>query len=166
MHIPPYHKKTTWQRFLVGTFVGAVIAYFIFVYMHGSMYGQLLEENRDLKSEVTELKNQNEALLEDNENLDEQSKAPIKVETIEITITNEEDLPDRLIIHDLEELMKEEIEHIIGKDVSIISESDGLLTATIENKKFTVDDFEFQFSVKKLYLTKTVKISVEANMAD
>ncbi|MFD1362248.1 sporulation membrane protein YtrI [Lentibacillus salinarum] len=166
MHIPPYHKKATWQRFLVGTFIGAVIAYCLFVYMHGTMYGQLLEENRDLKSEVSELKNQNEALLEDNESLDEQSKEPIKVETIEITITNEEDLPDKLIIHDLEELMKEEIEHIIGKDLSIISESDGLLEATIQNKVFKVDDFEFQFTVEKLYLTPTVKISVEANIAD
>ncbi|QKY69670.1 sporulation membrane protein YtrI [Lentibacillus sp. CBA3610] len=166
MHIPPYHKKPSFQRFLVGMFIGAVIAYFVFVYMHGSMYGQLLEENRDLKSEVTELNNQNEALLEDNEDLDEQSKEPIKVEAIEITIINEEDLPDRLIIHDLEELMKEEIEHIIGQDLSIISESDGLLTATLENKVFTVDDFEFQFTVEKLYLTPTVKISVEANMAD
>ena len=166
MHIPPYHKKTTWQRFFVGTFVGAIVAYVLFVYMHGTMYGQLMEENRNLKSEVTELRNQNEALLEDNENLDEQSQEPIKVESIDITITNEEDLPDRLIIHDLEELMKEEIGHIIGKDLSIISESDGLLEATIENKVFTVDDFEFQFTVEKLYLTPTVKISVEADIAE
>jgi hypothetical protein len=166
MHIPPYHKKATWQRFLVGTFVGAVTAYFIFVYMHGSMYGQLLEENRDLKSEVTELKNQNEALLEDNENLDEKSKEPIKVETIEITINNEEDLPDSLIIHDLEELIKEEIIHIIVKNVSIISESDGLLKATIQNKDFTVDDFTYQFTVDTLIIHQTVKITVEADISN
>ncbi|ALX48353.1 sporulation membrane protein YtrI [Lentibacillus amyloliquefaciens] len=166
MHIPPYHKKSSVQRFLVGAFIGSVVAYFIFVYMHGSMYGQLLEENRNLKSEVRELEQQNDALLEDNENLDEQAKEPIKVETIEITIINEEDLPDKLIIHDLKELMKDEINHIIGKDLSIIAESDGLLEATIQNKVFTIDDFEFQFTVEKLYLTPTVKISVEATIAD
>ncbi|WP_010532402.1 sporulation membrane protein YtrI [Lentibacillus jeotgali] len=166
MHIPPYFKKKAFQRFLAGAFAGAVVAYLMFVYMHGSMYGQLLEENRDLKSEVTELENQNEALLEDNENLDEKSKEPVKVETIEITIINEEDLPDSLIIHDLEELIKEEIVHIVGKDVSIISESDGLLRATIENKDFTVDDFAYQFTVDTLIIHNTVKIAVEAEVAE
>ncbi|SFD60675.1 hypothetical protein SAMN05216238_102390 [Lentibacillus persicus] len=166
MHIPPYYKKSSFQRFLVGAFTGAVVAYFIFVYMHGNMYGELLQENRDLKSEVRELKQQNDALLEDNQNLDEKAKEPVKVETIDITIVNEEDLPDKLIIHDLEELMKEEINHIIGKDLSIIAESDGLLEATIENKVFSIDDFEFQFTIEKLYLTPTVKISVEANIAE
>ncbi|GGJ96821.1 hypothetical protein GCM10007063_19090 [Lentibacillus kapialis] len=166
MHIPPYYKKKSVQRFLAGAFAGAVFSYFIFIYMHGSMYGELLAENRNLKSEVTELKNQNEALLEDNENLDEKSKEPIKVETIDISITNEEDLPDSLIIHDLEELIKEEITHIVGKDVSIISESDGLLKATIENKDFTVDDFTYQFTVDTLIIHHTVKLAVEAEIAE
>lgn len=166
MHIPPYHKKKSVQRFLAGTFAGAVIAYLLFVYMHGSMYSHLLEENRDLKSEVTELRNQNEALLEDNENLGEKSKEPIKVETIDITITNEEDLSDSLIIHDLEELIREEITHIVGKNVSIISESDDLLKATIEGKDFTVDDFTYQFTVETLVIHQTVKIAVKADISN
>ncbi|GAB4074992.1 sporulation membrane protein YtrI [Barrientosiimonas marina] len=165
MHIPPYHKKATWQRFFVGTFVGAVIAYCLFIYMHGTMYGELLEENRDLKANVSELKNQNDALLEDNKNLDEQSQESIKVETIEITIANEDELPDSLIIHDMEELIKHEINHIVGKNVSIISESDSLLKATIEDRDYTVDDFTYQFSVDTLVIHQTVKITVNADIA-
>ncbi|RYG74899.1 hypothetical protein EU245_01590 [Lentibacillus lipolyticus] len=164
MHIPPYYKKSTWQRFLAGAFAGSIIAYLIFVYMYGSMYGQLLEENRELKSEVSELKNRNEALLDDNKDLDEKSKQEAKVDSIDITITNPDDLPDRLIIHELEELMKDEINHIVGKNVSTIAESDGLLESTIENKEISIDDFQFKFVVQKLIITETVKLSVEAEI--
>ncbi|MFD2761833.1 sporulation membrane protein YtrI [Lentibacillus juripiscarius] len=165
MHIPPYYKKSTWQRFLVGVFAGSIIGYLIFVYMYGSMYGQMLEENRELKSEVTELKNENEALLDDNKDLDEKTKTSAKVESIGITITNPDDLPDRLIIHQLEDLIKNEINHIKGKEVSIIAESDGLLEATVENKEFSIDDFKFKFKVRKLVITKTVKLSVKAEVS-
>ncbi|SDQ43684.1 sporulation membrane protein YtrI [Virgibacillus salinus] len=167
MHIPPYHKRKGWQRFLVGTFIGAIVAYFIFVYMHGYMYEQLLGENRELKSKVNELENQNEALLKDKQDLDEKSKEALTVESIEINITNQEELRlDRLIIHDLEELMKKEIEDIIGQDVTIVSESSELLEATIQNKNFKVDDFTYNFVVQKTVISQTVKITVEAKISN
>lgn len=167
MHIPPYHKKTTWQRFFVGAFFGAIISYFIFIYMHGNIYEQLIEENRDLKSQVTELKNHNEALLEEKKDLDEKSKQPLTVESIEINITNTDELHlDRLIVHDLEALIKEEISDIVGQEVSLISDSDNLLKSTIQNKKFTLDDFTYQFVVKTLTITETVKITAEAEISN
>ncbi len=87
------------------------------------------------------------------------------MESIGITITNPDDLPDRLIIHQLEDLIKNEINHIKGKEVSIIAESDGLLEATVENKEFSIDDFKFKFKVRKLVITKTVKLSVKAEVS-
>ncbi|MFB4166709.1 sporulation membrane protein YtrI [Virgibacillus sp. JSM 102003] len=167
MHIPPYHKRKGWQRFLVGTFIGAIIAYFIFVYMHGYMYEQLLGENRDLQSKVNELENQNEALLKDKKDLDEKSKEALTVDSIEIEITNKDELRlDRLIIHDLEELMKKEIEEIIGQDVIIVSKSSELLKSTIQNKNFKVDDFTYKFVVHTLVISPTVKITVEAEISN
>ncbi|WP_077327461.1 sporulation membrane protein YtrI [Virgibacillus siamensis] len=167
MHIPPYYKKPSWQRFFAGAFFGACIAYFIFVYMHGFMYEQLLGENKDLQSQVAELKKQNEALLQDNQDLNEKTEEPLTVNSIEITITNQDELRlDKLIIHDLEELMKEEIDHIIGKDVSIIDESAQLLISSLENKEYTVDDFNYGFTIKKLTISKTLKITAEAELAD
>lgn len=167
MHIPPYHKRSSWQRFFVGAFIGGVIAYFIFVYMHGHMFERLLAENRDLESKVSKLESQNEALLQDKEDLDEKSKEPITVEEIEINIINQEKLRlDRLTTHDLEELIKEEINHIIGQNITIISESDRLLKASIENKDFPIGDFTYNFTVSTLTIWKTVKIEVEAEISN
>ncbi|WP_373893051.1 sporulation membrane protein YtrI [Virgibacillus sp. CBA3643] len=167
MHIPPYHKKATWQRFFVGGVIGAILAYGIYLYIYGSLYEQLLEENLELEAEVTELEKQNEALTQDKEDLDAQREQPIIVETIEINITNDEELRlDRLIVHQLEELINEEINHLIGENVTIIDESSQLLRSSVENKGFTVDDFTYYFDVAQLTVSRNMILTVEAKLTD
>jgi len=163
IHLPPYHKIPTWQRFFAGVFFGAIIAYIVLLYMYGSMYEDLLIENSELQSQVSELENQNEALLEDREELNE----PLTVETIEITITNAEELRmDRLIVHQLEELMKEEINHLVGAEVSNLANSDQLILSTIENKEFAIDDFSYYFDVSLLIIGPRVDLNVEARLTN
>lgn len=166
MHIPPYHKQAGWQRFFAGAFFGGLIAYGIFLFMHGVMQEDLLEEHMALQAETSELRRQNEALLRDNQDLDEKSKEDIKIESIEIEILNAEDMKlDRLLSHQLEELVKEEIDQIIGESVETLAESDNLLISTIENDTYHVDDFAYKIEVKKLSIYKTVRIAAEAKFA-
>ncbi|WP_088050853.1 sporulation membrane protein YtrI [Virgibacillus dakarensis] len=163
MHIPPYHKKAIWQRFFVGALIGAVIAYCVFAYMYNTMYERLLENNLELKSQVTDLKNQNDALLKDKKDLDEKNKKELTVESIEVTVTNAKNLKlDHLTAHQMEDIIKAEINQIIGQEVRIIDESSELLTSTIENKEFAINDFTYSFTVTKIAITQTVKIEVEA----
>lgn len=163
MHIPPYHKKVTWQRFFVGTMVGAVIAYCILIYMYGTMYEALLIENHELNNKVSQLRSQNESLLEDNDELNERSAKQVSIESISLLIENAETLRmDRLIVGKLEELVQEELKHIIGKDLTIIAESDRLLISTIENKTFTVEDFSYTLSIRKLIISNNIKITAKA----
>ncbi|WP_404453540.1 hypothetical protein LG329_03770 [Virgibacillus necropolis] len=164
MHIPPYHKRKSWQRFMVGTFFGAIIAYCVLLYMYGSMYENLMEENLELKSQVTDLQDQNEALLKDKENLNQQTKESDTVQTIEISITNEKELKDKLIVHQLEQLIKEEISHIVGQDIRTVYDSNQLLMSTIENKRFTVDEMTYTFTIEKLLIAATVEITMEAEI--
>lgn len=167
MHIPPYYKKEPWQRFLSGCFIGAVIAYCIFLFMYGSMYERLYEENVRVKSELTEQKNQNEALLQDKRDLNEKSKEAVTVDKIKVNITNNDELRlDRLITHQLEDMVKQELDHVIGEDISVIADSDQLLLAAIENKKFTIDDFTYSFEVRLLAISEEVKITAEAKIAE
>ncbi|MEN1968234.1 sporulation membrane protein YtrI [Lentibacillus sp. N15] len=163
MHIPPYHKQASWQRFFVGALIGGVVAYCVFAYMYNTMYERLLEYNQQLKSQVTELRNQNDALLEDKKDLDEKNKEKLTVESIEVTIANDQELKlSQLVVYQMEEIIKEEIKHVVGKEVSVVSESDQLLTGTIENKEFAIDDFSYHFTVTRLTIAKTIKISVKA----
>src|SRR5690625_5279563 len=82
----------------------------IFVYMHSKMYENLLEQNIELRAEVSELTNRNETLIKDQKNLDEKSHELSTIEHIEITIHNEKEMEfDRLESLDLAERMKKEV---------------------------------------------------------
>ncbi len=167
MHIPPYFLKRSWQRFLFGCFIGAVCAYTIFIFMYGSMYEQLYEENVQMQSEVAELKKQNEALLADKEDLNKKSDEAVTVETIEVKITNKEELKlDRLITHQLEDMIRQELDYIIGTDINTLAESDHLLLAAIENKDFTIDEFTYSFEISLLTISRQVKITAEAKISE
>jgi len=166
MHIPPYYKLTSWQRFIIGVVTGGLIAYTIFIFMHGKMYEKLHEENLALQLKVSELKSHNDSLLQDKKALDEKSKQQSIVERIEISITNQEELRlDRLFVYQLDHMLKQEINHIIGKEIKTISESDQLLISTIENTAFSVDDFTYYFEVKRLTISDTVKLILHAKIS-
>lgn len=166
MHIPPYYKLPSWQRFIIGIVTGGVISYAIFIFMYGSMYEKLYEANLELQSKVSELQSHNDSLLQDKEDLDEKTKQQSLVERIEISIINQEELRlDRLIIHQLDHMIKEEINHVIGKDIQTISDSDLLLISTIENKEFSIDDFTYFFEVRRLIISDTVKLILYAKIS-
>src|SRR5699024_1233702 len=166
MHIPPYHKKMSWQRFFIGLLFGALISYGIVIYMYGQMYEELFQENLCVQPELSEVKTQNESSLKTNEDLEEPSKEPITVESIDMVIENKEELqPDTFTVHKLEDLIKQEIDHLVGQDVYIVSESDELLIAAVENNVYEVDDFSYEFEVSKLTISNHIKITVDAKLS-
>lgn len=163
IHLPPYHKLPSWQRFFAGVLLGAILAYPILLYMYGSMYEELLVENTKLTAEVEELKKQNEALLKDQEQLE----APLTVETLDISIINGEDFKmDRLITHQLEQLIQDEIDYLIGEELNYVARSEHLIISAIENKPFTVDEFVYYFEVTLLTIGPNMKINVQAKLPD
>ena len=141
------------------------MAYGIFAYMYGKMYEDLLSENIQLRTQITELERQNEALLQDKEDLEEKSSTIVQEVNIEFSNSKELRL-DRLIIHELEDLIKNEIDYIIGKEVKSLSENDELLITVIENKIFTIDDLSYQFEVKKLFISEKVTFFLHIKLAD
>lgn len=165
MHIPPMYKRPAWQRFLIGTVVGAFLAYLVLLFIYGTIYEQVVQENSELRASNKELTNFNNALLEDQEEAEEKESTPYTIERIDIVIENEDELRlDRLATHQLEELIMDEIDLIIGKNVQSTAENNELLIATIENKTFKVDDFIYTFEVSKFILYSTVKITLQATL--
>lgn len=165
MHIPPVYKRPSWQRFLIGVVVGVVVAYVIMLFMYGTIYEQIVQENSELRASNKELTNFNDALLEDKEEAEEQESKPYTIEQIDIMIENEKELRlDRLATHQLEELITDEIDLIIGKSVSSTAENNELLIAAIENKTFKIDGFSYSFEVSRFILYSTAKITLKATI--
>ncbi|WP_368900613.1 sporulation membrane protein YtrI [Oceanobacillus oncorhynchi] len=161
MHIPHYHKKTSWQLIFVGFFFGSIISYMVFTYMYGTMYEEMLKENMELSNEVTELEQTNQTLLKDKEDLSEQTKQPLTISRIDIEIEDPESMRIDLLMQDqLRALIREEINHVIGEEVELVSRSDKLLIATIENKSFTLDGMSYQFSVRQIAFGSELRVVV------
>lgn len=165
MHIPPLYKRTSWQRFLIGVVVGCVVAYLILLFMYGTMYEEVIQENSHLRATNKELTNFNNSLIADKEEAEELEKKPYTIQRIQITIENEKQLRlDRLAIHQLKELITDEIDVIVGKSVQSTADNNELLIAAIENKTFKVDDFSYSFEVTKFILYSTVHITLHVTL--
>lgn len=163
MHFPPFYKAKSYQIFILGALSGALIAYLILLYMHGKMYEEVLIEQVELKMEIKEIKKQNEILIDDKEEMEAQSTATVK--GIQIDFQNAEELKfDRLSTLQLENMIKSELANVIGKTIQSVSESDDLLMTVIENKTFTIDDYSYQFEVKKISISEQIKISLEGEI--
>lgn len=161
MHVPPYHKKTGWQFILSGAFFGSILAYIVFIYMYGTMYEDILKENLELSNEVSELKQTNQALLKDKEDLSEQSKRPLTISTITIQIEDPESVKIDLLMQDqLQGLIHEEIHHVLGEEVQLISQSSQLLISTIENKAFLLDGMNYRFTVRQITFGPELRITL------
>ncbi|TQS76254.1 hypothetical protein DX933_02180 [Ornithinibacillus gellani] len=167
MHIPPYYKKPTWQYIIIGIFFGSLIAYGVLIFMYGKMYEDLLANNMRLRTELSDAKKQNTALLKANEDLDELSKKTETIKRITLSISNAESLRlDTFIIYQLEEMIKEEIDHLIGQDVQTVAESDELIIAAIENKTYRIDDFSYTLTINRLAITKEIKLKAIAKISN
>lgn len=164
MHVSPYHKKRTIQIFLLGVFTGAVIGYIVLIFMYGKMYENMMTENIKLSSEIKDLERRNEALLQDKVHLEEKT---FIIQSVEIEFSNAEELRmDRLIIHQLENLVKNEINQVVGKEIDSVADNADLLITVIENKTFTIDDLSYEFEVVKLSITERLRLTLHASLTD
>lgn len=167
MHIPPYYKRKEWQRFLAGTFVGAILAYAVFIYMYGQLYENWVEQNMDLRAELQELEASYEALEKNNEELDQRYQQRLMVSSIDIVIMNHETFRlDRFILQDLEEMIKEEVKEILGREVSSVTENHILLLRMIENKVYNIEGSSYQAEVRHLFISESSEIHLELKIAD
>ncbi|WP_053218924.1 sporulation membrane protein YtrI [Virgibacillus senegalensis] len=167
MHIPPYYKKESWQRFFAGGFIGAIIAFVIYLYMYGQYYEKWLEDNMNLRSQIAELKKQNEVLLENEKEMNEKTKQKVIVQSVDVEIDNAEQLKlDRLIVHQLQEVIKAEIDSVIGKDIVSLSENDQLLISTLENTVYRVEDINYTASINRLVIAPTLKLHLSLDFSN
>lgn len=165
MHFPRLYRRKEWQRFFVGCLLGAIVAYILFVFIHGQTVERLLEEKVANKSRITELENEIELLQEDVKDLDEQTTEPLTVNKIQIILSNEKDFKfDRLMSHELKESIRQDLDPLLGERVTTIGESYQLLITALENKSFTIDDSHYGLIVEHLIISEQLTITLQIKL--
>ncbi|MBM7620572.1 hypothetical protein JOC95_002425 [Bacillus tianshenii] len=160
MRVPPYHKEPSWQLFFSGVVLGAVIGWVVFLILYGAIQerqvGDLIKAKKQL--ELSEARYH--ILIEDNEKLKEE-KDKLKVQDIKIVIIND----DKYMLGSLSrfsiiEGIKEDLNHLIAKEVKGVKDNKELLKKTIENKSYELDEKKYFFHVEDLYIDTTIEIGL------
>jgi hypothetical protein len=153
MRIPPYYEKGSWQRFLAGGVFGGLISWIIFAYMFGTYQDtQILHISKQAK-EIKDLKEDIKIWQDDYQKLNEENQKGVTLQEIVVTIDNAEKYKlDHFRKYQLETQSKQEINHLIAKEISKVYESKELIIKAIENKVFTIDDKQYRLEVRGIYL--------------
>ncbi len=165
MRIPPYYKKPGWQRFFAGVFMGALISWFVFLYMYGVLQEKQIQLLEEQIATIDDLKDQKKLLLEDYEKLNEQNKNKLKIQEIEIEFLDTRKIElAGLTIHQLKSAVKKDLNHLIAKDIETVSRNKELLRQTIENKAYEIDDKNYRLQVYTIYFDTTMEILLKIDL--
>jgi hypothetical protein len=162
MRIPPYHHDKTWQRFFAGMAIGAVISWLVFLQLFGILQEKQVRKIAGLKEEIVDLKNDIQIWQQDYIQLNKENKKKLTIQDIKINIINAEQYKlDSYTKFRIEESVKNDIDHLIAKDIETVYKSKDLLKKAIENKTFEIDDRRYKVEISELFLFTTLSIDLK-----
>lgn len=166
MRVPSNHRLPTWQRFFAGTAIGAIISWFVFLFI----FGVIQEKHRTIIDEqkliIQDLENNIKIYQEEYTKLNKEAKHQMTVQSIDVHVTNgEKFLFQKFRIKNIEEEIKEELSDLLAKDMESVYSNYKLIEKTIENKRFKFEGKEYQLEMTKLMLFTTISIELELSLS-
>ena len=164
-HIPPYYKKRTWQSFFLGVLAGVIVGYIFFLFVYGKHTERWIEENMEIRTELKQVKQENDLLKQDKENLNEEHEEKLTIQSFEINLDNAEELElDRFTEYELTERIEDELNPVIGRNIASVSDQRDLLIRTIENQTYHVRDIDYSVTISHLTVAPILVITVEVQV--
>ncbi|MBA2873797.1 sporulation membrane protein YtrI [Thermaerobacillus caldiproteolyticus] len=161
MRIPPYYRLPTWQRFFAGVAVGAIISWFVFLHLFGVLQEEHVRTIAELNDQIADLKNDIRIWQEDYIKLNKINKKKLTVQEIHIRLINAEQYKlDSYTTFRIQESVKEDISHLIAKDIETVYKSKELLTKAIENKTYRINEQTYRLEIQELFLFTTLSIEL------
>jgi hypothetical protein len=159
MRIPPYYKRPGWQRFFAGIIIGVLIGWVFFLYQYGLIYEGLMvklsEQEVTIENQTKTIEELRSQQREDNE----ENIRKLTVQKIEIHFTNTQKLRlNQLTLFELQQQALEELSFLDQKNIASVSDTEGLMIRTLENKLFEAGDHRLQLEVERVHLYTTLKI--------
>ncbi|RSK28143.1 sporulation protein [Bacillus sp. HMF5848] len=162
MRIPPYYKNPNWQRFFAGMVIGAIISWCMFIYIYGELREKQFQEIVTLKTEMKNLQDKLEIWQEDYNQLNEENKKQLTVQDIKIRVANASQLKlDGYTVFLIQESAKNEIKHLLAKDIETVFKNKTLLKRAIENKPYLVEEKQYRVTITELFVFTTLYIELK-----
>jgi hypothetical protein len=167
MRIPPYYRNQTWQRFFAGVAIGAVISWFVFLHLFGVLQEKQVRKIAELQDKIVDLENDIRIWQQDYIELNKINKKKLTVQEIHIHLVNAEQYKlDSYMTFRIEESVKEDVSHLIAKDIETVYKSKELLKKTIENKTYKINEQTYKLEVYELFLFTTLSIDLKLKPVD
>lgn len=161
--IPPYYRRTGYQRFFGGLLIGFIGGWVFFLINSGSLIEEYILQIKAQQIKIIELKNENSLFKEDQvkQNKENQKKLLVEEITVQFTNNDQSGAPDRLAQLQLENAIKAELKIVLQKDVESVAENRELLKQLLQNKEFKVDDSKYRISTIEMNLYTTLELYVK-----
>ncbi len=162
MRIPPYYRKPSWQQFFAGAVIGALISWFIFLYIFGVWQEDSSKEIQEQKDRISELIDEKKIWQEEFNKLNKENQEKLTVQSIYIKITNKDKYSlDPVSVLQMEDKVREDLRIMIAKDMETVYNSRELIRRSIENKTIKVTNKRFKFKVTEMTIYTTLSIELE-----
>ncbi|MBB5324501.1 uncharacterized protein YqiB (DUF1249 family) [Anoxybacillus tepidamans] len=162
MRIPPYYRDKTWQRFFAGAAIGAVMSWFVFLYLFGTLQEKQVRHIAELQDKIVDLENDIRIWQEDYVKLNKANKKKLTVQEIRIHLANADQYKlDSYMTFHIEESVKADVSHLIAKDIETVYKSKELLKKAIENKTYTINEQTYKLEITELFLFTTLSVELK-----
>ncbi|MCA1032332.1 hypothetical protein LCL95_14960 [Bacillus timonensis] len=165
MRIPPYYQKPSWQRFFAGVSVGALISWFVFLFLFGKLQEEQVKSLSTQKKQIEQLTFEKNVLIEEYEKLNEENKTKLRIQEFKIEFMNYKKYNlGGLILHTLKDEVIKDLNHLITKDIETVSKNKELLRKAIENKVYEIDDKTYKLQVYAIYFDTTLEVTLKIEL--
>lgn len=165
MRIPPYYRHPSWQRFFAGAAIGAILSWFVFLYIQGVWFEERNIELRKQEETIEKLEREKKIWQEDFIALNKKNKEQLTVQNIKVKIINWEKYKlDTLSVYETEESIKDDIDMMIAKDLEQVFKTRDLIKKVIENKTVKLNDKRYKLKVKEVWIYTTLHIYLEVHL--
>lgn len=164
MRIPPYYRKTQWQRLFAGMAIGGIISWCIFLYIFGELQEEQSKEITMQAEVIRDLRKEIKIWQEDVKEMNKRNEEKLTIQQIEVKITNFEKYKlDLYTVYEIEEAVKEDIGMLLAKDIETAFKSRELINRTIENRTFKAFEKRYRLQIKEIsyYTTLSIQLMIQ-----
>ncbi len=167
MRIPPYYHHPSWQRFIAGVIIGALISWLIFLYMFGVLQEEQAKIIKKQQDEIADLEKEKQIWQNDFAELNKKNKEMLTVHEIKVKIYNYERYNiDPLSVFEKEEEVKEDLNILLAKDLDFAYKSRDLIKRMIQNKTIRINDKRYALEIREIFIYTTLTIQLEIKLAN
>ena len=121
MKSPQISGRKGMQRFLAGAVIGAITAWLLYFYMHGTMQEKQILTIREQQKTIENLKRDIEIWKKEAESLNQETEEQITVHEIQVTISNFRDFKlDLLSVLEAQEEIRKDLSSLLTKDLETV----------------------------------------------